>query len=273
MNRRDAVTAALGVGGLALLSTTAGAQQASHLLADEPTVPVDLSDAEKPVLAMLAYPGMFPLDLVGPEAVFSSMGTHKIELVWKDLSIVRSSSGLGIVPSMTFANTPAEIDILFVPGGAAGTIRMMEDPAIIEFLQSRAPKARYITSVCTGSMILAAAGLLNGYRATSHWVLRDRLAQLGAIPVRERVVEDRNRVTGAGVSAGIDMALTLAERLIGVHAKAIALNIEYDPNPPFRAGTPEQAGDEVTAMMTDAYKPFVVAADQAIPRIRARLGL
>lgn len=266
MNRRDMLSTAFGAGALTMFG--------DRLLAEEARRPNDGLPDERPVLAMIAYPGMFPLDLVAPEAVFSGMRTHRVALVWKDLGLVRSDSGLGIAPTMTFAEAPAEIDILFVPGGAFGTLRCMEDPAVLDFLASRAPKARYVTSVCTGSLVLAAAGLLRGYRATSHWALRDRLAALGAIPVHERVVEDRNRVTGAGVTAGADMALTLAARIIGEsHAKAIQLNIEYDPRPPFNAGTPESAGPEVTAMMTDAYKPLLDTADAVVTRVRGRLGL
>jgi cyclohexyl-isocyanide hydratase len=202
------------------------------------------------------------------------MGTHKIELVAKSLDVVRSDSGLGILPTMTIAAAPATVDILFVPGGALGTLRCMEDDEVLTFLRTRAPTARYVTSVCTGSLVLAAAGLLKGYRATSHWVVRDRLADLGAIPVHERVVEDRNRVTGAGVTAGADMALTLAAKLVGPQtAKAIQLNIEYDPHPPFNAGSPEGAGTEVTAALTRAYKPFLDQVNVVVPRVRGRLEL
>lgn len=266
MHRRDLLSTALGAGAVALLG--------DRLRAEEPQQPIDAAQDKRPLLAMLAYPGMFPLDLVAPEAVFSGMRTHRIAIVWKDLGILRADSGLGIAPTMTFADAPADVDILFVPGGALGTLRVMEDPAVLDFLASRAPKARYVTSVCTGSLVLAAAGLLRGYRATSHWALRDRLAALGAIPVNERVVEDRNRVTGAGVTAGADMALTLASRLVGEpYAKAIALNIEYDPKPPFDAGTPERAGAEVAAMLNAAYQPLYTLADGVVARVRRQLGI
>jgi len=226
----------------------------------------------RPLIVMLAYPGMFPLDLVGPEAVLSGLGTHEIRQVWKTTDVVRSGSGLGISPTLSFAETPETVDMIFVPGGALGTLSVMEDPVVLSFLASRGAHARYVTSVCTGSLVLAAAGLLKGRRATSHWIARDRLADLGATPVHARVVEDGNRITGAGVTAGLDFALTLASRLVGeTRAKALQLNIEYDPQPPFHAGSPETAGPEVTAMMRDAYRPFVAAMDQVLPRVRGRL--
>ena len=263
IDRRTAMTAAAGI---ATAGALAGVAKA--------TTPAAASEAEKPLLAMLAYPGMFPLDLVGPESIFSAMRTHRVVQIWKTKAPVLSLSGLGIVPTMTFAEAPELVDILFVPGGSLGTVSAMEDPEVLGFLESRAPHATWVTSVCTGSLILAAAGLLKGYRATSHWAVRERLAELGAIPTHARVVEDRNRVTGAGVSAGIDMALTLAARIVGeARAKAFQLNIEYDPQPPFHAGSPEGAGPEVTGAVRQAYAPFLDKIPSAIARTRARLGI
>lgn len=236
--------------------------------------PSPATAGSKPVLAMIAYPGMFPLDLVGPEAVFAGMGTHRVGLVWKTREPVRSTSGLAILPTMTFedAERAGPIDIVFVPGGTVGTLACMEDPQVLGFLRRHAPTASYVTSVCTGSLVLGAAGLLNGYRATSHWVVRDRLAAFGATPVETRVVEDRNRVTGAGVTAGIDMALTLAARLVGEeHAKALQLNIEYDPDPPFDAGTPQGAGRGVVHHLSKVYAPFIDQVDMVVPRAAAKV--
>lgn len=161
----------------------------------------------------------------------------RVELVWKSKETVTSDSGIPIVPTMTFADCPADPDILFVGGGTKGTWALMNDPAVIGFLQSA--KAKLITSVCTGSLVLGAAGLLNGYKATSHWVARDLLSLFGATPVNARVVEDRNRITGAGVTAGMDFALRIATRLRGdEYAQALQLANEYDPQPPFKAGIP-----------------------------------
>ncbi len=228
----------------------------------------------RPTLAMIAYPGMFPLDLVGPEAVFSGMGTHKVEIIWKDKNPVKSDSGLAIVPTMTFEEAPKKIDILFVPGGALGTVKCMQDKDVIDFLQSRAKDASLVTSVCTGSLILAAAGLLKGYKATSHWAVREKLGQLGAIYTPGRVIVDRDRITAGGVTSGIDMALTLAAKLTNdTRAKAIELNIEYDPQPPFSTGSPEKAGEELTEMLRKSYSPFYSRLDAALPDIKSKIGL
>lgn len=206
-------------------------------------------------LAMVMYPGMFPLDLVGPHAVLS--GAIETHLVWKDRNTVLAS-GIPFTATTTFAECPKDIDMLFVPGGTRGTLAAMQDEEVLTFLAERAPTATYITSVCTGSLVLGAAGLLKGKRATSHWGVRDSiLPLLGATPVAERVVADGRVVTGAGVSAGIDLALTLLGTIAGeTVAKRTQLNIEYDPQPPFRAGSPDQAGPEITATMVAAYAEF-----------------
>jgi cyclohexyl-isocyanide hydratase len=261
VDRRSLVAAA---GALGATFARAGAR------AETPKASTPLTG--RPLIVMLAYPGMFPLDLVGPEAILSGLGTHEIRQVWKSADVVKSASGLGIAPTLTFAETPDAVDMIFVPGGAIGALHIMEDPQVLSFLASRGAKAKYVTSVCTGSLVLAAAGLLRGRRATSHWIARDRLAELGATPVHARVVDDGDRITGAGVTAGLDFALTLASRLVGERrAKALQLNVEYDPQPPFHAGSPETAGPEVTAMMVEAYKPFSAAMDEVLPRVRQRL--
>jgi len=261
VDRRGLITGAVGVGAAAVLA--ANADEAASAIFDR-----------RPTLAMIAYPGMFPLDLVGPLSVFSLMGTHKVKIVWKTKENVRADAGLVLAPSMTFEEAPAEVDILFVPGGGLGTVEVMKDQVVLDFLTSRAEKASYVTSVCTGSLILAAAGLLRGYRATSHWAVRERLAEMGATPVEERVVTDRNRVTGAGVSAGIDMALSLAQVLTNeTIARAIQLNIEYDPHPPFDGGTPQKTDPAITQRLSNSYTPVYRALDRAIPEIRGKLGI
>ncbi|WP_156754385.1 DJ-1/PfpI family protein [Actinokineospora pegani] len=194
---------------------------------------------DRPVVAMLLYPGLTNLDLVGPHAVWSwAMDVH---LVWKDLDPVETDSGMKILPTTTLANCPADVDVLFVPGGA-GTSDAIADPEVLDFLADRGSRARYVTSVCTGSLILAAAGLLRGYRAGTHWAFREHLAPMGAECVAERVVVDRNRVTGGGVTAGIDFGLTVLAELAGDdRARFAQLVLEYDPAPPFDAGAPEKA--------------------------------
>lgn len=210
-------------------------------------------------IAMLAYEEMFPLDLVGPHAVLSGLMSTTVHIVGKTKQPI-GASGLTIVPDTLLDECPRDLDVLFVPGGGLGTVAAMKDRAILDFLRDRASRARYVTSVCTGALVLGAAGLLKGYRATTHWVAHEVLAEFGATPVAARVVEDRNRITAAGVSAGIDFALLLAARLSGEpYARGLQLNIEYDPAPPFDAGSPEKAGPEITGALAGMYAPVVQA--------------
>ncbi|MBN8916846.1 MAG: DJ-1/PfpI family protein [Rhizobiales bacterium] len=192
-----------------------------------PTAPAPLH------IVMVAYPDMTQLDLTGPFEVFARLPGAKIDIVWKTSTRpVKDVAGLSIMPTAAFKEIHG-CDVLFVPGGP-GQLELMEDRETLGFLQEMAAGARYATSVCTGSLILGAAGLLKGYRATCHWLSLPQLAHLGAIPVEERVVIDRNRLTGAGVSSGIDLALALASEIAGEdEARRITLAIEYQPEPPF----------------------------------------
>jgi cyclohexyl-isocyanide hydratase len=206
---------------------------------------------------MVVYPGMFLMDLIGPLTVFESLMNRDIYLIWKDLKPVNNThtdyaAYIPIQPTTTFKNCPKDLDVLFVPGGVPATMDMMQDQELIAFLTEQGKTARYITSVCTGSLILGAAGLLQGYRATSHWMTMAALPELGAIPVRERVVMDRNRITGGGVTAGIDFGLTLIRILRNKdYAQAVQLYLEYDPAPPFRAGSPRTAPTKVRSFVFD----------------------
>jgi cyclohexyl-isocyanide hydratase len=192
-------------------------------------------------IAMLVHPRMVMQDLIGPLTVFNLMRCE-IHLVWKDTSPVSTELGLTVTPTTRFADCPGELDVLFAPGGLEGTIEVMDDPEVISFMADRGRNARYVTSDCTGSLVLGAAGLLRGFRVASHWTVRDQLALLGATPVYERVVQDRNRISGGGVTAGIDFGLTLAAVLRSQEvAETIQLAIEYAPAPPFNAGAPETA--------------------------------
>jgi cyclohexyl-isocyanide hydratase len=190
-------------------------------------------------IGMLLYPGLTLLDLIGPQTVFSWFAnTH---LVWKTMDPVVSDTGIRIQPSRTFESCPAKLDILFVPGGF-GQQQLMDDAEALAFLADRAAESRYVTSVCSGSLLLGAAGLLKGYKATSHWATRDALRAFGAEPVDARVVVDRNRITGGGVTAGIDFGLVLLAKLRGDEAaKLTQLAMEYDPEPPFLSGSPKTA--------------------------------
>jgi putative intracellular protease/amidase len=191
-------------------------------------------------IAMLLYPGFTALDYVGPYYFFASLMGATVHLVTTeaDLSPVKSDLGLAIVPTITMANVPKDLDVLFVPGGSVGTINAMENPRVVGFVAERGARAKFATSVCTGSLILAVAGLLKGKRATSHWATRPYLKSFGATPVDARVVMDGKFVTGAGVSAGIDFAIALVGHLRSPrYAQALMLMAEYAPEPPFKGGT------------------------------------
>jgi len=197
-------------------------------------------------LGMLVYPGITPLDMTGPHEFFSKVPGVEVRLYW-NLTPVMSASGLQLIPTHTFQNQ-SPIDLLCVPGGP-GQIELMADDEVLDFLRRAAGTSRYVTSVCTGSLLLGAAGLLQGYKATTHWMFMDDLSLLGAIPVRERIVFDRNRITGGGVTAGMDFALAVIAKLWGEPvARSVQLALEYDPQPPFTAGSPRTAlPEEVNA--------------------------
>ena len=198
-------------------------------------------------IAMLIHPMMTLLDMAGPQ---SALGMHgETYLVWKDREPVLTDSGITIMPTHTFDDYPRDLDVLFAPGGF-GTSDWLEDKEVTGFLAEAGKDAKYITSVCSGSLLLAAAGLLDGYRAGTHWAARGALAAMGVEVGEERVVIDRNRMTGGGVTAGIDFGLTLLAELRGeAVAKATTLAMEYDPEPPFKGGTPATAEPEILAMV------------------------
>jgi len=205
-------------------------------------------------IGFLVFPQITQLDFTGPLQVFSRVPGAKVHLIWKRIEPVSSDTVLAIMPTQTLADCP-QLDVICVPGGY-GTDDLMVDDEVLAFLRKQAEGAKYITSVCTGSTVLAAAGLLKGYRASTHWSAIEALSLLGAIPSRERVCMDGNRITGGGVTAGIDMALTLAARLVDQPtAEGIQLGIEYNPAPPFNAGSPETAPAEVVATLKERMAP------------------
>ena len=203
-------------------------------------------DTEPLKIGMVLYPGFTLLDLAGPQAALGMNG--RTLLLWKTLEPVATDSGVALCPTTTFDDCPQDLDVLFVPGGF-GTNDAMKDADIIGFLSRVGPRSRYVTSVCSGSLVLGMAGLLDGYRAATHWACYPALDAVGAISTHERVVADRNRYTGGGVTSGIDFGLTLLSELRGEQvAKVTQLAMEYDPKPPFDTGTPETAGPELTAI-------------------------
>ena len=196
-------------------------------------------------IGLLLFPDITQLDMTGPYEVFTKFPEAEVRLIWKTLEPVKAGGGMRIVPDTTFADCP-QLDLICVPGGA-GMNPLMEDAETLAFLRKQAPGARYVTSVCTGALVLGAAGLLKGKRATTHWMSHELLSAFGATPVADRVVVDGNVITGGGVTAGIDFALRVAAEAFSEDlAKAIQLGIEYDPHPPFNAGSPDSAGPVVT---------------------------
>lgn len=203
-----------------------------------------MTDPQKHVIGLIFYPGMTSLDIVGPHQVFSALPGVELHRIWKTLDPITSDDGLVILPDTTFANCPP-LDVICVGGGLEQQA-VVDDPEVLQFLREQGSTAQFITSVCGGSEFLAKAGLLEGYRAATHWGMREQLAKLGVEVGTERVVVDRNRITGGGVTAGIDFGLTIASILYGEEtAKIVQLLLEYDPAPPFDAGSPEKAGSEI----------------------------
>ncbi|MFI6513519.1 DJ-1/PfpI family protein [Streptosporangium sp. NPDC050855] len=208
----------------------------------------------RPQVAMLLYPGLTLLDLFGPHTVFAH--TMDVHLVWKTTDPVISDTGVAVQPTTTLGDCPVDLDVLFVPGGAAQD-KVAADEEVLTFLEDRGARARYVTAVCGGSLVLGAAGLLRGYQAATHWSGRDVLALFGAENVSERVVIDRNRITGGGVTAGLDFGLVVQAELLGEDvAKFTQLIMEYDPRPPFTAGSPKGAGPELTAQARAFTEPI-----------------
>jgi len=222
-------------------------------------------------VVFLVYPNVTQLDLTGPAQVLSRLGDSTVDLVWKTRDPVQTDSGFALLPTATLEETEAA-DILCVPGGF-GCVDVMHDDEALDWVRSVGSGAQWLTSVCTGSLILGAAGLLQGYRATSHWAWRDDLKLFGAEPVAERVVFDRNRVTGGGVTAGIDFALALTAKIRGERfAQAIQLGLEYDPHPPFSAGSPEAAGKELVEAVRERSSRMAPDREERIRAAAERMA-
>ena len=270
-SRRDVAKAAahlLALAGLAADGAGSGPVLAQAPPAAAPPAPEPGHDMSafpahwhgKEQVAFLAYPEFTALDLVGPHYMLGNLMGATMHIVAKTPEPVVSDMKLTIVPTATFETCPKDIDIICIPGGSTGTLAVMQDPATLAFLRDRGSRAKFITSVCTGSLVLGAAGLLEGYKATSHWATRDLLRDFGAEPIDSRVVVDRNRITGAGVTAGLDFGLTLVAKLRDAdYAKAVQLLAEYQPEPPFNAGTPATAGPIPTKLLADMFIPLVAS--------------
>ncbi|MFL9863602.1 DJ-1/PfpI family protein [Paraburkholderia fungorum] len=221
-------------------------------------------------IGFLLFPQVQQLDLSGPYDVFASLPDVAVHLVWKDLAPLKASSGLTLTPDTTFDSCPA-LDVICIPGGA-GVGDLMEDRETLGFIRRQAGNARFVTSVCTGALVLGAAGLLRGRRATTHWAFHELLGPLGAIPVRDRVVRDGNLVTGGGVTAGIDFALTLAAELVGTEeAQAVQLALEYAPDPPFDAGSLDTAPQHIVELVRQRSAGSLARRSQIVARVASTL--
>ena len=221
-------------------------------------------------VGLLLFPALTQLDLTGPYEVFARTPGVTVHLIWKTVDPVVADRGMAILPSTTFERCP-RLDLLCVPGGP-GQIDLMEDEQTLAFIRRKSEEVSLLTSVCTGSLVLGAAGLLQGYKATTHWASLEQLALLGAEPVAERVVEDRNRITGAGVTSGIDFALCVVAKLRGAEtAQNIQLQMEYDPAPPFACGSPRVAPAELTERARQQSAAFIAKRLEATKRAAEKL--
>lgn len=223
-------------------------------------------------IGLLLFPDITQLDLTGPYEVFAKLAGAEVRLVWKTREPVRAGGGMRLIPDITFAECP-QLDLICVPGGA-GMNPLLTDAEMLGFLRTQAKGARWITSVCTGALVLGAAGLLRGRRATTHWMSHGLLAAFGAIPTQGRVVIDGNVITGGGVTAGIDFALAVAAEIAGAEtAKAIQLGLEYDPHPPFDAGHPDRADVALVARVKASAEARQAEREAAVRQAAAALGV
>jgi cyclohexyl-isocyanide hydratase len=214
-------------------------------------------------IGFLLYPHVTQLDLTAPAQFLSAMSGAELHFVWKDLQPVHTDASFQIVPTDTFESCP-DLDMICVPGGP-GQPALMQDAQVLAWLARQGAQAKWVTSVCTGSLLLGAAGLLKGYRAASHWAYREHLPLFGATIDEGRVSQDRNRITGGGVTAGIDFALSVVAAVRGeAEAKEIQLFLEYAPQPPFDCGRPDKAGPELIKQVKQRLSAAVAKLSVAV---------
>jgi cyclohexyl-isocyanide hydratase len=235
-----------------------------------------MPDGGSLTVGLYLFDGLTQLDLTAPYEIFARVPGGRVLLIAKDREPVRSQFGLTILPAVSFAEAPV-LDILFVPGGTPGVDRVLEDDEALDFVAKAGKSAKYVTGVCTGAIILGAAGLLEGYAAATHWLYMDLLPEFGAIQAHERVVHDRNRFTGGGVTAGIDVALAIVAEVAGEErAREIQLFVEYDPEPPFDSGSPGTASrdlvDRLRAASAEAVANRAHLLQDALKRRGCRCG-
>jgi cyclohexyl-isocyanide hydratase len=222
-------------------------------------------------IGLLAFPDMTQLDLTGPLQVFASLPGAEVRVIWKTLDPIQTHGGLRLIPDTTLSDCP-RLDVICVPGGA-GVLDLMDDPEVLSFLRTRAEEATFVGSICTGSLVLGAAGLLRGRKATTHWAWTDLLVPLGAIPTKGRVVRDGKFFTGGGVTAGIDFALSMVAELAGREvAEGVQLRIEYAPAPPFDSGSPDTARPELVAAVRAQMTGLRAEREARVARVAAALA-
>lgn len=276
MNRRDFGKLSTAAALMSVLSVSSNAQQHTNHEqghADAMKQAENLMGGAKLKIAMLAYPGMFLQDLVGPLTMFEALMNRDIHLVWKTKDPVKAGSLVTITPTTILKECPNDLDVLFVPGGLPGTQQMMDDDEVLNFLAEKGKTAKYVTSVCTGALVLGAAGLLKGYKATSYWNTLETLKVFGAIPTEGRVVIDRNRMTGGGVTAGLDFGLAIVAKLRNqTYAEAVQLYVEYNPQPPFNSGSPATANKQAKKFIDDMFTPAAKALHETALKVQQRRG-
>ena len=273
-NRREfAALAALAATTLSSASSAANAQ-ASSIPGGEVEHAAFMDALPLLRIGLVIFPQMTAMDMVAPQLCMKMMMKTDLHVVAQSAAPVMADSGFAIAPTGTFADCPKDLDVLFVPGGPSGTEMALRNDVLLDFVADRGARARWVTSVCTGSMILGAAGLLKGYRAASHWMTRDMLPLFGATPVDERVVFDRNRVTGGGITAGLDFGLQLAAKLRGEQtARLVELALEYDPQPPFRSGSMRTAQPGTIKVALGVTEPERRTLRSAAEDARARRAI
>lgn len=226
---------------------------------------------DKLQIGLLIFPRMTQLDMTGPFEVFARIPNATVHLIWKTKEPVVCDTGLTLQPTATLDDCP-KLDVICIPGGP-GQIDLMEDAEVIDFVRRQGEQARYVTSVCTGALVLGAAGLLRGYKAATHWASMDNLAHFGAEAVKTRVCIDRNRITGGGVTAGIDFGLVVASKLTDkATAEKIQLYMEYNPAPPFQAGSPDTAPPAVVEAFHEMAKPMLTRRKEVTLRAAKQMA-
>jgi cyclohexyl-isocyanide hydratase len=229
-----------------------------------------MSETQRHQIGLILFPRLTQLDLTGPFEVLARLPNADVHLVWKNLDPIISDVGLRILPTMTLADCP-DLDVICIPGGP-GMNELLEDEEVLSFVRRQGTTARYVTSVCTGALVLGAAGLLQGYKAATHWASMQFLEAFGAVPVHTRVCIDRNRITGGGVTAGIDFGLLLAEALSDrMTAEKIQLYMEYNPEPPFAAGSPNTAPAAVVSEFRSYVEGMLARRGEAVARAAKKL--